>query len=327
MNRFGRIFSMQIFGESHGISCGILIDGCPPGIPLTTDDLLIDLDKRKSGRIGTTTRLETDIPIIKSGVFNSFTTGAPILIEFLNNDKNSDDYHRIKDTPRPGHADFTAYTKYSGFNDYRGGGHFSGRLTIGLVAAGVIAKKILKNLEFNTILESAGGKNDIEEAINEAVAFGDSIGGIVSCRISNLPVGIGEPFFNSVESYISSIVFSVPAVKGIEFGLGFGAASMKGSEHNDEIINKEGITKTNNAGGINGGISNGNELNFKVAIKPASSIKKQQKTINLKTGKQTDLSIGGRHDACIALRAVVVIESVAAIALADLLLIHNSKKS
>jgi chorismate synthase len=210
--------------------------------------------------------------------------------------------------------------KFGGFNDHRGGGHFSGRLTLGLVAAGVIAKKISEPIEVKANLIEAGGLQDIEKAIDIAVKEDDSIGGIVECKASPMPVGIGEPFFDSLESKIAHLVFSIPATKGVEFGSGFPAARMKGSEHNDNILSIDGKTETNHAGGINGGISNGNELVFRVAVKPTSSTGKAQNTLNLETGKVQELKIGGRHDKCIALRVPVVVESIAAIAIADLLL-------
>jgi chorismate synthase len=319
MNTFGRLFKVSMFGESHGESVGILIDGCPPGLPLSENDFSHDLERRKSGAKGTTPRREPDIPLIKSGVMDGKTTGAPILVLFENRETDSSEYEKIRYTPRPGHADFTAWKKYQGFNDYRGGGHFSGRLTVGLVAAGVIAKKLTGLVTFEARLIEAGGSEDIDKAVEAAMRDKDSIGGIVECRISNVPVGLGEPFFDSVESLISHIVFSVPAVKGIEFGAGFAGSRMRGSEHNDEILTMEGRTKTNNAGGINGGITNGNDVVFKVAVKPTSSIQAVQSTIDIRTGETVQLSVAGRHDACIAIRMPVIIEAAAAIVFADLI--------
>lgn len=321
MNTFGRIFRISIFGESHGENVGVLIDGCPSGIDITVDELMKDLERRKSGAKGTTSRQESDIPRIISGVFNDKTTGAPITIIFKNTNVRSKDYN--PDIPRPGHADFVANQKYKGFNDYRGGGHFSGRITLGLVAAGVIAKKIIAPIEVSAKLIEAGGSTNIDQAIENALIANDSIGGLISCQSTNMPVGLGEPFFDSVESLISHAVFSIPAVKGIEFGSGFEAARMTGSLHNDRIIDINGETSTNNAGGINGGISNGNDLLFKVAIKPTSSISVPQKTINLKTGEMDTLQVEGRHDACIALRVPVIIETVTAIVLADLEMVNG----
>lgn len=323
MNTFGRIFKVSIFGESHGESVGILVDGCPPGLSLSETDFFHDLERRKSGAKGTTARKEPDTPLLKSGVMNGETTGAPVLILFENRETDSSVYEQIRYTPRPGHSDFTAWKKYQGFNDYRGGGHFSGRLTVGLVAAGVVAKKLTGPVTFEAKLVEAGGSKDVDNALEAAMRDKDSIGGIVECRISNVSVGLGEPFFDSVESLISHIVFSVPAVKGIEFGAGFAGSRMRGSEHNDEILNLEGRTKTNNAGGINGGITNGNDVVFRVAVKPTSSIGIPQSTIDIRTGETVQLSVAGRHDTCIALRMPVIIEAAAAIVFADLMNVGN----
>ncbi|MBU0532817.1 chorismate synthase [Candidatus Micrarchaeota archaeon] len=313
MNTFGRLFRVSIFGESHGDGVGIVIDGCPAGLDISKDDFAKDLERRKGGSRNTTARKEADIPMIKSGVFNGKSTGAPIMIFFENKEVDSSDYERIKNTPRPGHADLVAMQKFKGFNDYRGGGHFSGRLTVALVAAGVIAKKILNNVKIKAELMG----QEIEEL------EGDSIGGIVECIVTGLPVGLGEPFFDSAESLLSHAAFSIPAIKGIEFGAGFACAKMRGSEFSDEIIDIKGTTKTNNAGGINGGITNGNELVFRVAVKPASSINKPMNTVDVKTKEQVSLETRGRHDACIALRVPVVLEAITAIVLADLMLIDQ----
>ncbi|MBU8891576.1 MAG: chorismate synthase [Bacteroidales bacterium] len=323
MNSFGTIFKISIYGESHGNQVGVLIDCCPAGLAISEDDFTEDILRRKSGAKGTTPRIEEDKPNIESGVFNGFTTGAPLLISFQNKNSKSEDYKDIFTFPRPGHADFTAKMKYGGFNDNRGGGHFSGRLTLGLVAAGVIAKKLINPVSVKAKLIEAGGENDIEKAIDNAVKNEDSIGGIIECVAENVSVGLGEPFFNSVESILSHIVFSIPAVKGIEFGSGFQAAKMFGSEHNDQLIDESGKTVTNFAGGINGGITNGNPLVFRVAVKPTSSISKSQQTVNLKTGSTEEIKIKGRHDVCIALRVPVVLEAVTAIVLADLMLLEH----
>jgi chorismate synthase len=324
MNSFGRLFRVTIFGESHGSAIGISIDGCPAGIALPEDDFMADLGRRKSGAPGTTPRKEPDAPRLISGVFNGFSTGAPVTVLFDNTNVRSRDYSSLRDTPRPGHADFVASRKFAGYEDYRGGGHFSGRLTLGLVAAGVIAKKIAAPMTFNATLIEAGGREDIESAIREALAGNDSIGGIVECRIAPVPVGLGEPFFDSVESQLSHMMFAIGAIKGIEFGAGFGAVKMKGSEHNDMIISRDGTTATNHAGGINGGITNGNEIVFRVAVKPTSSTGRTQQTMNMKSGKVTGLKIEGRHDACIALRLPPVIEAGASIVMADLLLLEQN---
>lgn len=326
MNNFGRIFRLSIFGESHGKGVGITIDGCPAGIPLTEDDLMHDLSRRKAGARGTTPRIEKDLPAILSGTFDGKTTGAPLIILFRNKNTKSKDYSNLLDSPRPGHADFVAQHKFGKNNDYTGGGHFSGRITLGIVAAGVVAKKILGKVNIDAKLTEIGGRTDFDAAIEEALLEHDSIGGIVECKANNLPIGYGEPFFDSVESLISHLIFAIPATKGIEFGSGFGAAKMKGSEHNDNFVDETGKTETNHAGGINGGITNGNELVFRVAIKPTSSIGKVQNTMNFAKGKVEELLIEGRHDACIALRIPVIIEAATAIALADLKLIDKARK-
>ena len=324
MNSFGRKFRLEIFGESHGEGCGILIDGVPPGIPISEEDFIPDLKRRQAGAKGTTPRVEKDWPHLKSGVFNGHTTGAPLLVFFENNNTRSKDYSNLVRQPRPGHSDFVAFKKYKGYNDYRGGGHFSGRLTLGLVAAGVIAKKITGPMSYEAKLIEAGGNENIEEAINQAIEDQNSIGGIIESRATNVPIGLGEPFFDSVESIVAHLVFAIPATKGVEFGSGFQAARMTGIEHNDNFIDDSGKTETNNAAGINGGITNGNDFYFRVAIKPTSSIHKPQKTMNLESGKVEELVIVGRHDVCIALRAPVVVEAITAIAFADLKLIAGS---
>lgn len=327
MNSFGTLFRISIFGESHGYGVGVSIDGCPPGISLCEDDFLPDLVRRQAGAMGTTTRVEKDLPKIISGCFNGFTTGAPLTILFINEYTKSGDYDHLRKQPRPGHADWVAQEKFFGFNDHRGGGHFSGRLTLGLVAAGVVAKKIVGSIQVKANLIEAGGQSDIGAAVRKAIEENESIGGVVECKASPMPIGLGEPFFDSVESKIAHLVFAIPATKGVEFGSGFSAAGMRGSDHNDNILSIDGKTETNHAGGINGGISNGNELVFRVAIKPTSSTGKAQKTINLDSKKIEELVIGGRHDKCIALRVPVVLESITAIALADLFLIRKSQSS
>lgn len=319
MNTFGTNFRVHIFGESHGPVVGILVDGVPPGIALHPDDFMVDINRRKGGmQKGTTPRQETDLPIFQTGVFHGFTTGAPLTIIFENNNTRSSEYEKLRAIPRPGHADFVAHKKFKGFEDYRGGGHFSGRLTVCLVAAGVLAKKIIAPMLVESVIDEIGGETDINIGLQKAIDAKDSIGGIVSCKVSNVPQGLGEPFFNSVESMLAHAVFSIPAVKGIEFGAGFAAAKMFGSDHNDAIIDEVGHTTTNHAGGITGGITNGNDILFKVAIKPTSSTPKEQNSLNVETGQIEAFSIKGRHDLCIALRVPVVLEAVTAIVLADL---------
>ncbi|HEY6505600.1 MAG TPA: chorismate synthase [Chitinophagaceae bacterium] len=494
MNSFGRIFRVSVFGESHGESVGIVIDGCPAGLALTEEDLLPDLERRKGGKQkGTTPRQEADYPIFKSGLFNGKTTGFPVTILFENNNTRSEDYQKQRSIPRPGHADWVAHQKFGGHEDYRGGGHFSARLTTGLVAAGAIAKKLMQHLtpgpspkergdgessgfgyltnsasewanlkdfarqnqqhqteaeeklwqevrnrqtegykfrrqhpiagfipdfvclEKKLIIEIDGGyhneeeqkkydeartawleehqynflrftneqvlnempfviknisealakpvrdsgqsgsgspllrrgvrgevvkggvtieakvieiagEKDMEKGIQKAIDAKDSVGGLVECRVNGLPVSLGEPYFDSLESSLAHIVFAIPAVRGIEFGTGFAAAKMFGSEHNDAIENMEGKTRTNHAGGIVGGISNGNELIFRIAIKPTSSTPKQQNSLNWDTGKTEDFSVKGRHDLCVALRAPVIVEAATAVTLVDFLLLEQQVK-
>lgn len=495
MNSFGMLFRISIFGESHGECVGITIDGCPAGLPLTAEDMLPDLERRKGGQgKGTTPRKEDDYPLIKSGVFNGMTTGFPITILFENKNTRSEDYDKQRSIPRPGHADWVAHQKFGGHEDYRGGGHFSARLTTGIVAAGAIAKKLLmlgvsyygetspltplqgrgetggslkpgymttpveswtflaefarqnrKNatpaedklwqeirnrkihgfkfrrqhpingfipdfvclpkkliieidgayhdeadqkkydelrtkwlaatkysiLRFtndevidntervvetigNFLLSESGspsplerelegevfpstiiinayvseiaGEKDLEQGLQKAIDAKDSVGGLVECRVSGLPVGLGEPYFDSLESALAHIVFAIPAVRGIEFGTGFAAAKMFGSEHNDAIEDMEGTTRTNHAGGVVGGISNGNELVFRLAVKPTSSTPKEQNSLNWETGTTEDFTIKGRHDLCVALRAPVIVEAVTAIVLADFMLLHQQIK-
>jgi chorismate synthase len=323
MNSFGVLFRVTLFGESHGPAIGVIIDGCPPGITVKTEDFLPDLKRRQSGSRGTTKRQEPDLPEILSGVFDGVTTGAPVTLITRNSDKISTDYDEFKNIPRPGHADFAASVKHAGFADMRGSGHFSGRITWGLVAAGVLAKKINGTADINARLISAGGSVDIEKALSDAIAANDTIGGIIECTVKNPPLAIGEPFFYSFESAVSHMIFSIPAIKGIEFGSGFASAKMRGSEHNDPFLNSSGKTLTNNAGGINGGITNGNEIIFRLVVKPTSSTGLDQTTFNFKTGKMSTLKVKGRHDTCIALRMPVIVEAATAIAMADLMLIDK----
>lgn len=327
MNSFGRIFRVNIFGESHGEGVGVLIDGVPAGLPLKTEDFLPDLERRKGGQQkGTTPRKEDDFPFFKSGLFNDKATGAPITILFENTNTRSGDYAKQRAVPRPGHADFVASKKFGGNEDYRGGGHFSGRLTVGLVAAGVVAKKILGDIKVEATITEVGGEKDVEKGLQKAIEAKDSVGGIVECRVSGLPIGLGEPFFDSVESLLGHAVFAIPAVRGVEFGTGFAAAKMFGVEHNDAIENAEGKTITNHAGGVVGGITNGNELVFRIAIKPTSSTPKDQFTLNWETNEMETFSVKGRHDLCIALRVPPVLEAVTAMVLADLMLLEQQVK-
>ena len=333
MNSFGEIFRISVYGESHGEGVGVVIDGCPAGIDLDEEDFTEDLSRRRAGKIGTTPRIEKDIPMFLSGVFNGKTTGAPVNIFFKNENTNSKAYTDFRDHPRPGHSDFTAHEKYGGFNDIRGGGMFSGRVTLAVVSAGVIAKKILQkfceNIEIESRIISLGelmltDNNISEEGINNYLkkiqSEGDSVGGIIECRGKNIPKSLGEPFFDSVESVVSHLIFSIGGVRGIEFGSGFNSAKMKGSECNDVFINSDGKTLTNNCGGINGGITNGNDIVFRTAVKPTSSIFKNQNTYSFAENKISELKIKGRHDTAFVLRVPVVVESCLVIALVDLYL-------
>ena len=484
MNSFGKLFRVSIFGESHGECVGITIDGCPAGLALTEDDLLPDLERRKGGKQkGTTPRQEADYPIFKSGIFNGKTTGFPITILFENKNTRSEDYNKQRSIPRPGHADWVAHQKFGGHEDYRGGGHFSARLTAGLVAAGAIAKKLMKHLtpnpspkerdldhsnDFGYITDTTGnypllkdfakanrknptaaeialwqqlrnrnidgfkfrrqhpiagfipdfvcldaklivevdgdyhsreeeqrydeartkwlneykyqllrftneqvlnqtektvseikaklaelkntnqlseagspsplerelegevsihaevieigGEKDLEKGLQKAIDAKDSVGGLIECKVNGLPVGLGEPYFDSVESLLAQMMFTIPAVRGVEFGTGFAAAKMFGIEHNDAIEDMSGKTKTNHAGGVVGGISNGNELVFRIAIKPTSSTPKEQNSLNWDTEQMENFSIKGRHDLCVALRAPVIVEAATALVLVDLMM-------
>ena len=344
MNSFGRKFRVSIFGESHGKQIGVVLDGVPAGLELSEEDLMKDILRRKSGARGTTPRIEADQPVIVSGVYEGHTTGAPLTILFSNTNTHSSDYSLFLDIPRPGHADFTAEIKYESCQDPRGGGHFSGRLTLPIVAAGVVGKMILEDstclddfqvtedsicariIELGGIPRPEGNNQPMPDvwktALDEAIREGDSLGAVVECRVEGIDIGYGEPFWDSVESVISHAIFSIPGVRGIEFGDGFAAAAMKGSEHNDPI-GPDGIPMKNGSGGVNGGISNGAPIVFRVAFKPTSSIRKEQETWNFETGRMEKLVVPGRHDACFALRAPVVVEAMTAIALADLALIKN----
>ena len=337
MNRFGNKFSISIFGESHGPAVGIVIDGVKPGLPLSEADFEADIARRRSGAAGTTPRREPDLPEILSGVYEGHTTGAPLTLVFRNTNTHSADYELFRQMPRPGHVDYVAGVKFGGFEDPRGGGHFSGRMTLPLVAAGVVAKKMLPCTFAASVIELGGSADPSAwPALLEAASQeGDSLGGIVECRISGVPAGLGEPFFDTVESLVSHLAFAIPGVRGVEFGDGFAAARLRGSEHNDPLApasfqgtsgSFQGLSLesplrplTAHAGGVNGGLTNGGEIVFRVAFKPASSIRKPQQTWNVALGREDTLVCPGRHDTCIALRGAVVVEAAAAIVLADLL--------
>lgn len=325
MNTFGKNFRISIFGESHGNGVGVTLDGVKPGIPLSEDDFIKDLLRRNPEVKGTTPRKEKDKVEILSGIFQGKTTGAPLTLFIKNKDKDSSKYEQFRTRPRLSHSDFTAYKKYKGFADYRGGGHFSGRLTAPLVVAGVVAKKMLPNIKFDGSIISICGKKDYNDIIDKAIKDKDTLGGLCQCTIKNLPIGLGEPFFDDFEAVLAHLVFSVPGVKGIEFGSGFQCSRMKGSEFNDPIVSVDGTTTTNNAGGINGGITNSNDIVFNVAIRPASSIGQPQETINLETGEKAQIEITGRHDVAICLRVPVILEACSAIVCADFFMQNNAK--
>lgn len=331
MNTFGRKFRVSIFGESHGEMIGVVMDGVPAGLELSVQDFETDIMRRKSGAKGTTPRIEGDVPMIVSGVFEGHTTGAPLTVVFRNENTRSADYGQFASMPRPGHADLTAAVKWDDCQDPRGSGHFSGRITLPVVAAGVVAKKILQDATIldetpftgvnARIIELGGLSEGWTEALDQAIREGDSLGAVIECEVPSIDPGYGEPFWDSIEAVVAHAVFSIPGVRGVEFGDGFGASRMKGSEHNDPI-GEDGRPLRNGAGGVNGGITNGAPVVFRVAFKPTSSIRKPQCTFNFEKGCMDVLEVKGRHDVCFALRAPVVVEAVTAIALADLVLLR-----
>ena len=348
-NSLGKLFVVTSFGESHGRCIGTIIDGCPAGLPITVDDIQREVDRRKPGvGIAATTRAEEDKVEILSGVFNGTTTGAPICLLIWNKDVDSSEYEKMRFLPRLGHADYTAFMKYGGFNDFRGGGRFSGRITATFVMAGAIAKKLLNLIGIEALAHTVeiGGikaeskpfdeirvnveKNPVRcadlKAAEEMVRLiekvkeeGDSVGGIVEGIALNVPVGLGEPVFDTLEGDLAKALFAIPAVKGVEFGSGFSVARKRGSENNDQftVSGNKIVTVTNNAGGILGGISNGMPIVVRVAIKPTSSIAKSQQTVNLENMQSAELTVKGRHDICIVPRAVPVVESMMAVTLCD----------
>ncbi len=349
-NSFGQMFSITSFGESHGRCVGVTIDGCPAGLSLAETDVQKEVDRRRPGkRPGATQRTDEEDKVeIISGIFNGRTTGSPICLLVWNQDIDSTQYEETRMTPRPGHADYTAFVKYGGFNDFRGGGRFSGRITVSYVMAGAVARKLLgcfgieilahtveiggikaetkelddikRNLETNSLkcADSVATMKMIR-AIETAQAEGDRVGGIIEGQALNVPAGLGEPIFDTMEGELAKAIFSIPAVKGIEFGSGFAAARKKGSENNDPfaVENEKIVTSTNNAGGVIGGISNGMAITLRVVFKPTPSISLKQTTINLKEQKADSVSIRGRHDTCVVPRAVPVVESMMAITLCD----------
>lgn len=321
INSFGDILRVTIFGASHAAEVGVVIEGLPRGLRLTADMFTADLERRRPRLRGETRRTEADVAHIEGTDSESMTTGEAVRISFRNGNTRSGDYAQFEHQPRPSHADLVQRRKYGSDYDISGGGMASGRMTVALVAAGVVAKQLLKSVNFTTVLESVGGVDDssrFEEVIAAARDAGDSVGGVVRCTISGASEPLGEPFFDSVESVMSHLLFSIPGVKGVAFGDGFAAAAKRGSERNDAIVDASGRTATNNEGGINGGIANGNDIVVRVAIKPTPSISLGQQTYDFARGELSELIITGRHDSCIARRAVVVVEAMAALALAEL---------
>lgn len=320
MDSFGKTLTLTIFGESHGPCIGAVLDGVYSGLSLSEEDFMQDLSRRAPGQLGTTPRKESDRVRIVSGTYNGFTTGAPLTLIIANENTRSGDYSFIGEgVPRPGHSDYTAAIKFKGFNDPRGGGMFSGRITAAVVAAGVVAKKMLPEVSVKASLVEVGGSRDDSKwdtLLHEAALEGDSLGGVVECTAQGVPPGWGEPFWDSVEALLSHAVFSIPGVRGIEFGDGFAAAAMKGSQHNDPLGPDRPLK--NGAGGVNGGITNGAPIVFRIAFKPTSSIAKKQLTYDFNKKEDTSLKVPGRHDVCFALRTPVIVEAMAALVLADL---------
>lgn len=328
MNTFGELFRITLYGESHQPAIGVLIDGVLPGLLIDETRIKDDLKRRNPDAIGTTPRKEPDRFEITSGHVNHITTGSPLHLMIRNENIQSKDYTHLKEHPRPGHADYVASVKYHNHHDFRGGGRFSGRLTAPIVMAGSIAKMMVP-YTFNHALVQAGTLTDmsqLDDYLSKVKAEGDSVGGIIEVTVTGLPVGLGEPMFEKVESKIGALLFSIPAVKGVEFGTGFSGITLKGSDFNDPIIDEQGTTKSNHSGGISGGITNSNPLVVRVFIKPTSSIQKAQSSFEKTTGEVKPLTVGGRHDVCIARRAGIVIENAVAICLADLMLLHNARK-
>lgn len=322
MNSFGTLFKITIYGESHQDAIGVVIDGVLPGLKIDWDLVRHDLKLRRPGAIGTTPRVEKDEFVVTSGIFNEYTTGSPIHVMIKNENVISKDYEHLKTQPRPGHADYVSSIKYKGFHDYRGGGRFSGRLTTPIVVAGAIAKQMLP-FKFSHKIVQLGDLEDLskmDEYLRKISEDGDSVGGTIELKVKNMIVGLGEPMFEKLDSKIGQMMFSIPAVKGVEIGTGFSGKTLKGSEFNDVFLDDKGKTLTNHSGGVSGGISNGNDLIVKVFVKPTSSIKKEQNSFNLESKEIKTFSVGGRHDVAIIRRAGIVLENALAIVLADLYL-------
>lgn len=332
-NSFGNLFRFTTFGESHGSCIGVVIDGCPAGVFIEKDGIEAELARRRPGKHKyTSKRDESDEVKILSGVFEGYSTGAPICLLIENQDADSSKYDSIKDLLRPGHANFTYLEKY-GIFDYRGGGRSSGRETAARVAAGAIAKKFLGSIMISAFIDEVGGQKEeeqINKVLEKALEEGDSLGGVIGCSITNVPIGLGDPIYEKIEARLASAMMSIPATKGVEFGEGFQAAKMRGSQHNDAFIqNHEGETTlaSNTHGGMLGGITTGMPIVFRVAFKPTSSIQKPQKSVDIyKQPRSFVLPKGSRHDPCIALRAPAIVEAMAALVLADSILMNRCSK-
>jgi len=326
MNSYGNLFKITLFGESHQEAIGIVIDGVKPGLKIDWDKVNEDLAKRRPGAVGTTPRVEEDKLHVTSGIFNGHTTGSPIHVMIKNENVQSKDYSHLVKQPRPGHADYVAYVKYQGYNDFRGGGRFSGRLTTPIVVAGSIAKQMLP-FEFSHRLIQVGTLTDmskLDEYLSEVAAKGESVGGIVELTVKGVPVGLGEPMFNKLDGEIGKMMLSIPAVKGVSIGTGFEGVGQFGSWFNDVYMDETGTTKTNHSGGVSGGISNGNDIVVKVFVKPTSSIAKPQTSFNLEEKELKEFQVGGRHDVAIVRRVGIVLENALAIVLADLYLMYKA---
>lgn len=325
MNKILNEISVQIFGASHSNYIGGVLDGIPAGININFEEIEKSVLARKGGNYGTTSRVESDQIIWLSGFNDGKTNGLPIAFAIENKKIKKEDY-KFRETPRPGHSDFTQLMKYGEFAELSGGGQSSGRMTIVLVIAGQIVRNIIPNIEAQASILEIGGEVDYYGLLAKTQKEGDTLGGIVECVIKNVPAGLGEPFFDSVESVLSHLLFSIPGVKGVEFGAGFASSKMKGSEYNDKFVDIRGKTSTNHSGGINGGITNGNDIVFRVAFRPPSSIQMATESINLKTGEKVILEIGGRHDVSYVLRTPVIIQSVAYLVMADFYLRAKFRK-
>ena len=327
MNAYGDRFRFTIWGQSHGPAIGVTMEGLPAGFAIDFEALQRFLDRRAPGQAGSTPRKEADRPEFVSGLVDGVTCGGPVTAMIRNENTRSGDYDNLKYTPRPGHADYTAWIKYGEARDAAGGGQFSGRLTAPLCIAGGICLQLLApmGITVSARLVRVGGETDPEkfmDAIEAARAEGDSVGGVVECAVSGVPAGVGEPMFDGLENRIAGAVFGIPGVKGLEFGSGFAGTGLRGSQNNDPFYVEDGAvrTRTNNAGGILGGISTGMPIVFRAAFKPTPSIAKPQQSVDLRTMTETTLAVRGRHDPCIALRAVPVVEAAAAVAVYDAIL-------